>query len=250
MAAKAQANCYPSQGLVTQNHTQKPVCTNCNAANPFVGTDCCTSTAGTNSTTNPAACSSYCNSVCNTVCNTVQAYCSIGVQYIRSHGDVGAHPAISCTAKDEFIFRNWTATYWNSLIDKIDTAEQVGKTVKQGAGTTATRAAADPQNVTHVANSLVTAQKYNQQAQKISRFNVTVAQVNKDDVIRGAQAKALVDQYNNARFNTNVCDVCNASGQTNPTCNCDCPCACSCSCGCACTCSGCSCNCSCNCTRA
>lgn len=144
------------------------------------------------------------------------------------------------------------------MIDKIDTAEQVGKTVKQGAGTTATRAAADPQNVTHVANSLVTAEKYNQQAQKINRFNVTVAQVNKDDVIRGAQAKALVDQYNNARFNTTVCDICNAGKQTNPTCNCDCPCVCSCSCGCACpcqcacacVCGGCTCNCTCNCTNA
>lgn len=230
MAAKSQGTCYPSQGLVTQDHTQQPVCTHCNAANPYSNASC-------NNSTNYASCSSYCVSSCNTVCNTTQAYCSIGHELIQSHADVSTHPPIACTVRDELIFRNWTASYWNSLIDKLDTAEVMGKTQTHGAGPNATYAAPDPCNqITHPANSLVTAEKYNQVATKINRFHRSIATVNVGDVIRGLHAAALVSDYNAATFNTNVCDVCNTSGQTNPTCNCNCPCACGCSCTCSCSC--------------
>lgn len=236
MAVKPQANCYPSQGLVTQNKDAQPVCTGCNVNNPYSNSSC----SGSN---NYAACSSYCNSSCNTVCNTVQAYCSIGYQYIRNHGDVGAHPSIACVARDELIFRNWTAAYWNSLIDKLDTAEMVGKTKNQGWSVTAEVAVADPCNDAHPAGSLVTAGKYNQVATKINHFNQATPMVSVGDVIKGLHALALRTNYNNATFFTNVCDVCNTSGQTSPKCDCNCPCPCNCSCPCSC-----SCNCGCGCS--
>lgn len=60
------------------------------------------------------------------VCETKQAYCSIGRQRITSHGDINPHPAIACVAKDQEIRKNWTAAYWNALIDELGTAEKLG----------------------------------------------------------------------------------------------------------------------------
>lgn len=250
MAAKSQTVCYPSQANAAGKPTpitRKPFCTKCNAENPHTKPSCCTAYSNhTGPLHDP--CSAYCITDPNTVCKVSQAYCNIGHEKITSHSDVGAHPGIGCVAKDEFIFRNWTATYWNSLIDKLDTAEHMGYTQNQGPTAQGTHVTADPTNYPHPQGSLVTAKQYNFIANKLNRFNVNVGTVQGSaevgcenaTVIRGAHAAALKNQYNNATFNPNVCDQCNTSSQTNPTCNCNCSCSCSCNCGCSC---GCSCPC-------
>lgn len=255
MSARPQDVWYPPQAETTQDKDEQPVCTHCNVNDPHDnGVGCCTSRSSSNGETDYAPCAVWCNSSCNTVCDSVQAYCSKGRQLITSHGTVGAYPPPACMAKDQFIFRNWTAEYWNGLIDQLDTAEQMGETKPQGTGPVATPAAPDPCNDTHIPNSLVTAEKYNQVVAKLNRFNLNIATVNVGDVIRGAHAVALHEGHASATFNTDVCDVCNVSGQTSPKCDCWCGCACSCPCGCDCPCScdcscSCSCDCSCSCSR-
>lgn len=246
MAANSQTVCYPSQananGQKPVPADTKPMCTKCNAKNPHTKKSCCTSRRGNNSTEMEDPCDKYCDSSCNTVCDTVQAYCSISHQLINSHSDVGAHPPIACTAKDEFIFKNWTKKYWDALSDKLDTAEIVGYTEKQGQTTELQHVAADPTNVPHPVGSLITAKIYNTLITKMNRFHRNIATVKGvsdngiGDVIRGAHALGLVSNYNAATFNDSVCDQCNAEGQTNPTCDCNCSCSCSCNCGCGCSC--------------
>lgn len=248
MAARDQSYWYPPQAETTQNKDDQPICTHCNVNDPHSNEGCCLGTASKNGETDYEECAVYCNQPCNTVCVTVQAYCSIGRQLITSHQTVGAYPPPPCMVKDEFIFRNWTAKYWNGLIDQIDTAEMMGETKCQEVGPAATYAAPDPCNNTHVPNSLVTAEKYNQVVAKLNRFNLNLATVNVGDVIRGTHAQALHNGHADATFNTDVCDVCNTEGQNSPKCDCDCDCPCGCPCGCTCPCS-CSCDCSCSCSR-
>lgn len=248
MAIKPQTVCYPSQananGQKPVSRDDKPMCTGCNTNDPHTKPSCCDG-GGSNTTNNADTCSAWCVVSCNSVCDTAQAYCSIGHEKINSHSDVGAHPAISCISKDEFIFRNWTARYWNSLGDKLDTAENVGYTENQGVTAAHSVAVADPCNNNHPGGSLVTASKYNEIVKKLNRFHLSLgsvkgaAQVGCElaDVIRGAHAAALVNGYNSATFNPGVCDQCNITGQTNPTCDCNCDCPCDCNCGCSCGCS-------------
>lgn len=262
MAAKNQTICYPSQAMQVPvgDHTSKPMCTKCNAKDPHSNMSNCVSHFSKNSSTNYAPCSAYCNSSPNTVCAVKQSYCNIGKENIKNHADVGAHPSIACTAKDEFIFRNWTARYWNSLIDKLDTAEIVGLVNKQGSVIDPAHVTADPQNMPHPAGSLVTGVKYNEVVKLLNNFQAGLGQVQgaaqvgceAATVIRGAHAAALVSGYNSAKFRGTVCDICNASRQTNPTCDCNCPCPCACNCGCDCPCEcycDCQCDCSCSCSR-
>lgn len=256
MAAKTQETCYPAQAMQVPvgDYTYKPMCQKCNAKNPHSNTSCCTG-SGHNGATNYAPCSAYCDSNPNTVCNKSQAYCEIGHQLIKNHKDVGAHPEIKCTAKDEFIFRNWTAEYWNSLIDKMDTAEIVGLVHAQGSLIDPEHVTPDPKNVPHPAGSLVTGDKYNEMVSVMNRFQAGLDVVQGAskvgcmgaDVIRGAHALAIVNGYAQAKFEGTVCDICNGHSETNPTCSCNCPCPCSCSCGCDCDCN-CSCNCDCSCS--
>lgn len=107
--------------------------------------------------------SSACGTNCNTVCQAgSQAYCSAFSQFIKDHRDVGPYTAI-CEQKDEFIFRNWTAAWWNDYQDDLLTADKMGKRNPHNAGVSFPngRAAADPQNFPHPSGSLVTAAKYN-----------------------------------------------------------------------------------------
>lgn len=152
------------------DHTSKPMCTKCNAKNPHTNASCCTGTTGFNGATNYETCATYCDSSPNTVCTVKQSYCNIGREKINTHSDVGAHPAIACTKKDEFIFRNWTAKYWNSLIDKLDTAEVVGRVSEHGSILDPAHVTADPQNYPHPAGSLVTAAKYNEIVKMLNNF--------------------------------------------------------------------------------
>lgn len=243
MAQRAQTTFYPSTAPACLNIAAAPFCQTCNTSQ---NRNCCTSRTSYNGNTNEHDCSAVCNS-CQNPCNTVQSYCRLGIQSITAHADTHAYPTY-CEAKDEFIFRNWRATdVWNVIIDNLKTAYALGRLEHHGTAPTMTYAAGDPQNVTHVANSLVTAEKYNQIAAAINGFVGTgLATVQVNDVIRATHASNQHKEYDAAKFNTSVCDICNVSSQfTDCPCACDCDCACSCPCGCDCACN---CNCSCTCT--
>lgn len=196
-------------------------------------------------------CSNYCNTGCNTICITAQTFCNLGVETVVDHADVTPKTLNGCWQKDEFIFRNWTASFWNTLIKSITDAAKLGVVQNQGTPPGATQAVADPCNNTHPANSLVTAEKYNQQVARINFFNkslstvIGAAQVGCEnaDVIRGTHAMALKNGYETMKFNKNVCDVCNVPEQNRNSCNCSCTCSCACQCGCDCDCD-CDCGCS------
>lgn len=124
-------------------------------------------------------------------------------------------------AKDEFIFREWTSEWWNDYQDDLLTADKMGKKVSQSAGVSfAARTTPDPTNVPHPANSLVTAQKYNEMVTALSKFSSTISKVKgaaevgceNADVIRASHAVALKTGYNNAKFKSTVCDICNGAG--------------------------------------
>ena len=242
MSARSQGTCYPSAGLVTQNGARSPVCTVCNADSGHVQPDC-------NDSNNSTACGSCV--ACNTICVQIQAYCNINHENINNHADVGKYNA-TCEVKDEFIFRNWRSAWWNDLQDDLLTADIVGKTKNQGAGFSMTPTAPDPENAPHPLNSLVTAAKYNEIVAGINAFNTSINSVKTGDVIRAAHAIAFHTGFDAAKFDTDVCDVCNAAVEShfNCTCNCTCSCSCSCTCSCGCGCScSCSCGCSCSCTK-
>lgn len=240
----AQSNYYPC------NETKDSLCQKCNAG--------LTSSQGTNGTNGPSAtrgkdnsykCEAYCNASCNIkYCESSQAYCSISHQYIKDHGDVGTYPGKTVKAED-FIHSHWTVDYWNSLINKLKTAETVGKLSSQGTGPDVTAAIS--------IGSAYTAALYNQVRDKINHFNAEYSKVNVDDLIKASTANAIGTAYNKATFGSSVCDVCNStSAQAKKECSCNCPkcsscptCAtcpsCSCNCAsCSCNCSSCSCNCS------
>lgn len=225
MPARPQATCYPSQGLVTQNGANAPVCTICNSNSPHVQPNC----SGSSNSTACGACVA-----CNTVCVDQQAYCLISRENINTHGDVGTYTNI-CMAQNEIIIKQWTAAWWNDLQDDLLTANTVGKTQSQGASLTMTPAVASPppQNAAHPANSLITAEKYNQIIRGLNAFNQTINEATQNDPIKAARALAFQTGFNAARFNSGVCDVCNASAQSHFNCSCNCTCSCECSCPCA-----------------
>lgn len=205
------------------------ICNNCYASQS------CTNCGSSNS---PHSCSSFCNSGCNTICNSSQAFCSIGIENINSHSDVPKYTPV-CQVKDEIIIRNWTAVYWNSIRTRLLKASTLGAKQPQGAPPAFTNAAASPppQLVAHPPESLITAEKYNQVVDNLNHFGAALTKVAKEDVIKAAHSVALNTGNTNAKFKSNVCDVCNAGSENRNNCNCACQCSCGCDCGCGCNCS-------------
>lgn len=179
---------------------------------------------------------------CNTNCTSCQTYCQVGWEYIKNDPDVGPYDDSICMAKDEFIFRNWTAEWWNDYQDDLLTADKMGKKESHNKGVQFPdgRAVADPENSPHPAGSLVTAKKYNEMVQALSLFSANIATVlgvadnGVGDVIRGTHAIALQTGYNNAKFKSSVCDICNATGFQHAACSCNNACSCYCACSCPC----------------
>ena len=197
----------------------------------------------------PLVCSDWCDAECNNECEENQAYCYVEHQSIKDHGDVGAYNGSTILAGD-FIHEKWSATYWNTLIDKINMAETVGKLGQHGSAGTVTAPIGN--------DSFYTASLYNQVNTKLCNFNVSYNKVNAEDLITATIANAIGTAYNDATFSYSACDVCNATGsQSLQECSCNCPTCSSCptcptcptcstcpSCSCNCSCSSCSCNCS------
>lgn len=221
------------------------LCTKCySTQNP---SNTCTSSSSQNSSSNEQPCSAYCNTGCNSSCNRAQTYCNLGYQLITSI--VGNFPIKEvCGASNEtcgysqydIIGETWTATNWNSIISKIATAERAGT---YGRGNynapTPTRASSTQSDE----NNIITAEKYNQIVKKINQFNSSLSTVNVDNVITATRANALRTGFNNAKFSSSLCDVCNVGSENvGGACGCNCSCACACNCGCSCPC-----NCSCTC---
>lgn len=199
----------------------------------------CTSTSSSNSSENKSACSVYCDSGCNSECDEAQTICVVHSQYIKDHADVGAYNGSTVTAED-FIHEKWTADYWNTLIQKINTAEGIGKNSSHGSAGSVSAAIGN--------NALYTQSLYNQVNTKLCNFNTSYNQVNVDDLITVSIANAIGTAYNAATFNSSVCDMCDSDQTMRGGCGCNCSCSCSCNCGCSCPCScNCGCNCSCDC---
>lgn len=229
--------------------TNAQICSLCNTAQSF--SSACTSKSSKNSKNNEQKCSVYCNSGCNTKCNTAQTYCNLEHEFISSVG--GSYPIKEvCGSYNQDCGYNqydridttWSATNWNSLIKCITTAENSGSgDGAQGSVGTVTAAKS---------NDPITMSQYNEIVTKLNGFNNTsidkASRLNNQDIITATKANALRSGYNNAKFKTTVCDICNAGEEhvapAGCHCNCNCSCACSCACGCSCPC-----NCSCNCTN-
>lgn len=232
---------YPSN----DPHSQ---CTNCNKGldmgSGTSGSDGSWSSSASSGECNAAQtdCSLYCNVAANNNCDSLaQTFCNLGVQYIKNHADVGAYP-IDKISKDDIIYYKWTASKWNSLIEKLNTAGKLGLTRSQGGS--------GPSIGTISENDIITANLYNKVEEKIACFNTSYPQVSggpTGTVITATIANAMRTGYNNATFNSSVCDICNTTARQTPgSCTCNCP-TCS-SCPTCSTCPSCSCNCSCNCT--
>ncbi|MBE6148312.1 MAG: hypothetical protein E7167_02190 [Firmicutes bacterium] len=167
--------------------------------------------------------STYCGN-CNVQCNTSQSFCSIGIQNISSHGNVGSFSGFGATS-DNLIFEKWTASKWNELQQLYEIANGLGIKQNQGASFSFTRAAADPCNNTHPANSLITAEKYNEfstAAEKFGSYIPTVTGGPSGTVITAGHSTNLENGFSNAKFNTSVCDICNAGTEHNCGYNCSC----------------------------
>lgn len=228
------------------NETSESMCTKCNSGlTSSVGTDgsnCSRKNTGSKGADNSIECSAYCNSNCNSKCESNQAYCYVNHEFIKDHEDVGAYPG-ELVAKNDFIHIKWSLSFWNNLIEKLNTAEIVGKNVPQGGEINVSATLGDP----------ITAKFYNDIEAKIANFNSSYDTVSENQIITDSIANAIKTAYESATFNASVCDVCNASGsQSKQVCNCNCPTcsscpscsACpSCSCSCSCNCSGCNCTC-------
>lgn len=229
MAERQQSHYYPPQSSQSGfNPNNSPMCIKCHSGNPYSYH----ASRGCRNTSAP--CGNYCNGTGNgNVCSSPQNYCSIGRQLITSHGDIRQHPAIACVVKDQIIAKNWTAAYWNALIDELATAENLGHQVNQP----------DTPNVYVQPQQVITADIYNAMIEKYNNFHAGLPKVSKDQVIYGANhAATLTGKYGQLTFNTNVCDICNASAQGGGTCGCSCSSSCG---GCSSPCCNCSsCNCS------
>lgn len=246
----AQTTYYPPNAPACVNIAAGGFCETCNTSQ---NRSCCTSTSSRNGLSNLRTCAASCNS-CQNVCNSCQAYCQIGRQSITSHGDVPAFPNF-CVAQNEIIIKNWTAANWNKIIDNLREAWTVGRLRPHGSPPNAQKVGSDAPttgtSTSHVANSLVTAARYNEIVALINGLgggSINIVAVN--DVIKAAHAQAQRNGYNSSTFNSSVCDICNVSGAQITTCPCSCNCECDCSCACGCSCPclcDCSCGCSCNC---
>lgn len=225
MAKRDQSTYYPPQAKQSNFNPQgSGMCLKCHSASPYSlgGSSHCGMTT--------PSCGTYCDGTgSQNVCSSRQAYCSIGRQRITSHADINAHPAIACVAKDEIIAKNWTAAYWNALIDELATAEDLGHANNMP----------NTPNVYVQPTQVITADIYNAMVTKYNNFSGGLSQVQKDQVIYGANhAATLTNKYGQLVFNTSVCDICNASAQGGGKCTCACG---GCTCG---SCSGCNCSCS------
>lgn len=227
------------------NQTAAGMCRLCNTSQSGASS-CCTSSSSKNSGGTQAwACSRFCNSGCNSNCQSAQTICKVNSQYIKDHADVGSYPG-NTISKDDFIHLNWTTSFWNSLIGKLNTAENVGKDSSQGSGGSVTAPISS--------GAAISANLYNQVRNKIVNFNtsypgVTNNQTSDSSIISAAVANAMKTAYESAKFDSGVCDVCNSGDQSihggcDCNCSCDCSCSCGCSCGpCSCSCGPCSCSC-------
>ena len=241
MAIVNQTIFYPPQSSQAGfDPNASPMCKKCNIYSPHEVPGC----PDRDDDTQP--CSAYCNTRgSNNVCSSPQNYCAIGHQIVVSHGNMPKHPAIACVAKDQIIAKNWTAAYWNALVDALASAERFGHLVSQ----------TDTANPYVQQNQVITAAIYNQMVNKYNNFHGGLSQVAKDQVIYGANhAATLTGKYGQLTFDTNVCDICNATVQGAGVCDCNCACPCDCPCDCPCPCScdnpcscDCGCSCSCNC---
>ena len=187
---------------------------------------------------------------CNTCNATCQTICQVGYQLITSHPNVGAFPwrevhgYATHPGNEDFLKDVLTAANWNSLITKLNAAENVGDSVRQGSAGSATQVQKD---------WIIYAKYYKEIQTKLNGFiDGYFAPAEKDDLISAARINAIRTSYNKAKFKTTVCDICN-NGLNRCACNCSCSCDCACSCACECPCPcsctcGCSCNCSCNCS--
>lgn len=170
--------------------------------------------------------STYCGT-CNVDCNTSQTFCGLGVQVISNHADVGTFGGFGATT-DALIFEKWTASKWNELQQLYEKANSLGITSSQGGGFSFTRAVSDRCNNTHPANSLITADKYNQFSTAAAAFSSTIPTVtgvtkdNPGTPIRLEHSTALETGFANAKFKTSVCDICNVGTQHNCGYNCQC----------------------------
>ena len=186
-------------------------------------------------------CSLYCNVAANNNCDSLaQTFCNLNVQYIKNHANVGAYP-IDEIQKDDIIYKKWTASKWNSLINKLNTAGSLGATRSQGG--------AGPSINTISDEDIITAKLYNDVEAKMAKFNTsykTVTGGSNGTVITATIANAMRNAYNEATFNSSVCDICNTTARQTPgSCSCNCP-TCS-TCPTCTTCPSCSCNCNCTC---
>lgn len=232
---------YPPNAPPCVNIAAGGFCQTCNTSQDH---SCCTSTTSRNNSTNVYPCGTVCNS-CQNVCNSCQAYCQIGRQSTTSHGDVPPFPDF-CVQQNEIIIKNWTAANWNKIIDNLREAWTVGKKRPHGSFPAVQKVASDAPttgtSTTHVNNSLVKADRYNELVTIINGLGGTqINRVAVGDVIKAAHAQALKNGYNGSTFNPSVCDICNVTGAQITACpcacNCACPCSCSCGCGCPCSCS-------------
>ena len=210
---------------------QNEYCKFCNTAQTTE--DSCTSKTSDNSaSTKKPVCSTYCDAtVCNSTCDLAQTVCKfISGQYIKNHEDVGSYNGMTVTSGQHYIHEVWTADYWDTLISKINTAEKVGYESKQGSGGSVTPGLIGYPNP-------YTAQLYNDVQKKLTNFNgASYSAVDKDQLITAAVANAIGTAYNNAKFGSSVCDMCNADQSMHMGCGCNCNCMCSCNCGCNCPC--------------
>lgn len=211
-------------------------CTLCDTEQFYA--DACTSGGSRNTTDNKQECEVFCNSQCNSECNEPQTVCIRGPQYISQHPDVGGYNG-STVKPEDFIHEKWSASYWNTLIGKINAAEKIGRLSPHGSAGSVSACIGGEQ--------FQTASLYNQVNTKLCNFNTSYGKVKVEDLITATIANAIGSAYNSATFNSSVCDMCNTdqSPYVKGGCGCNCSCACSCNCGCSCPCH---CNCGAPCT--
>ena len=182
--------------------------------------------------------------MCNPSCQTL---CQVGYQLISKHPNVGDFPwkAVKGWAtnpgNEDYLRDVLTAKNWNTLIEKLNSAEQVGEESSQGSGGIATPVES---------NQVFQALYYNEIQKKLNNFeDAYFDPVKKDDLVTAARINAIRNSFLQAKFKSSVCDICNTGlneCSCNCSCDCDCDCACECDCDCDCDC-GCDCNCGCDC---
>ena len=195
MGAKAQTIYYPAASV-------EDVCNSCYVSGE--SSDCKPDNGSSQN-------SIYCGT-CNVDCNTSQAYCDIGHESITSHGNVGSFSGFGANVND-LIHANWTVAKWNELHDLYLTANNMGLKSPQGASL----------SFSTVSNgNLYTSKLYNEFSTAASAFGSSTPSVNPEDLITVGRSKALETGFANGKFNSSVCDICNAGTQHNCGYNCNC----------------------------